>query len=103
MEGLTAKVFRTYNASRTLQEQLDILTNRKTTHMLYGNSTSNIYFKICGKLVPVLKELNCFVCKRLTCILLTKSYMGLFFYSWGPYSGQDPVLQPSQPSCGYLV
>ncbi|XP_046354465.1 DNA topoisomerase I, mitochondrial-like isoform X1 [Haliotis rufescens] len=27
MEGLTAKVFRTYNASRTLQEQLDILTN----------------------------------------------------------------------------
>lgn len=27
MEGLTAKVFRTYNASRTLQEQLDLLTN----------------------------------------------------------------------------
>ncbi|XP_062583013.1 DNA topoisomerase I, mitochondrial-like [Saccostrea cucullata] len=26
MEGLTAKVFRTYNASRTLQEQLNILT-----------------------------------------------------------------------------
>ncbi|XP_071518331.1 DNA topoisomerase I, mitochondrial isoform X2 [Panulirus ornatus] len=26
MEGLTAKVFRTYNASRTLQEQLDLLT-----------------------------------------------------------------------------
>ncbi|KAL5021568.1 hypothetical protein ScPMuIL_000723 [Solemya velum] len=26
MEGLTAKVFRTYNASRTLQEQLDVLT-----------------------------------------------------------------------------
>ena len=26
MEGLTAKVFRTYNASRTLEEQLDLLT-----------------------------------------------------------------------------
>ena len=29
MEGLTAKVFRTYNASRTLQEQLDLMTNGK--------------------------------------------------------------------------
>ncbi|CAF0773645.1 unnamed protein product [Rotaria sordida] len=29
MEGLTAKVFRTYNASKTLQDQLDLLTNRK--------------------------------------------------------------------------
>lgn len=27
MEGLTAKVFRTYNASSTLQQQLDLLTN----------------------------------------------------------------------------
>lgn len=27
MEGLTAKVFRTYNASWTLQQQLDELTN----------------------------------------------------------------------------
>ncbi len=27
MPGLTAKVFRTYNASITLQEQLDALTN----------------------------------------------------------------------------
>ncbi|XP_052230549.1 DNA topoisomerase I, mitochondrial-like isoform X7 [Dreissena polymorpha] len=27
MEGLTAKVIRTYNASRTLQEQLDLMTN----------------------------------------------------------------------------
>ncbi len=26
MDGLTAKVFRTYNASKTLQEQLDLLT-----------------------------------------------------------------------------
>ena len=30
MEGLTAKVFRTYNASKTLQDQLDSLTNRKS-------------------------------------------------------------------------
>jgi len=29
MEGLSAKVFRTYNASRTLQEQLDKLTDTK--------------------------------------------------------------------------
>lgn len=29
MEGLTAKVFRTYNASITLQQQLKELTNRK--------------------------------------------------------------------------
>lgn len=30
MEGLTAKVFRTYNASFTLQQQLKELTNRKS-------------------------------------------------------------------------
>ncbi|CAF1614073.1 unnamed protein product [Rotaria magnacalcarata] len=29
MDGLTAKVFRTYNASKTLQDQLDLLTNSK--------------------------------------------------------------------------
>lgn len=29
MDGLTAKVFRTYNASRTLQEQLNMLTEGK--------------------------------------------------------------------------
>lgn len=28
MDGLTAKVFRTYNASRTLEEQLDLLVNK---------------------------------------------------------------------------
>lgn len=28
MDGLSAQVFRTYNASRTLQEQLDKMTNR---------------------------------------------------------------------------
>ncbi|GIX70842.1 DNA topoisomerase 1 [Caerostris darwini] len=31
MEGLTAKVFRTYNASKTLQEQLDLLTKEDMT------------------------------------------------------------------------
>lgn len=31
MEGLTAKVFRTYNASWTLQQQLDLLTNEDDT------------------------------------------------------------------------
>ncbi|XP_045472291.1 DNA topoisomerase I, mitochondrial isoform X2 [Harmonia axyridis] len=31
MEGLTAKVFRTYNASYTLQQQLDLLTNEDDT------------------------------------------------------------------------
>lgn len=31
MEGLTAKVFRTYNASWTLQEQLNKLTNPDDT------------------------------------------------------------------------
>lgn len=31
MEGLTAKVFRTYNASWTLQQQLDKLTNPNDT------------------------------------------------------------------------
>ncbi len=29
MDGLSAKVFRTYNASRTLQDQLDKVTNAK--------------------------------------------------------------------------
>ena len=29
MDGLTAKVFRTYNASKTLQDQLDLLTESK--------------------------------------------------------------------------
>lgn len=31
MEGLTAKVFRTYNASNTLQEQLNELTDPKAS------------------------------------------------------------------------
>lgn len=31
MEGLTAKVFRTFNASKTLQEQLNLLTNPEDT------------------------------------------------------------------------
>ena len=31
MDGLTAKVFRTYNASKTLQEQLDKTTEEDKT------------------------------------------------------------------------
>ena len=31
MQGLTAKVFRTYNASKTLQDQLDLLTVPKAS------------------------------------------------------------------------
>ena len=31
MQGLTAKVFRTYNASKTLQDQLDLLTEPKAS------------------------------------------------------------------------
>lgn len=34
MEGLTAKVFRTYNASRTLQEQLKLLTDGQCTFQI---------------------------------------------------------------------
>ena len=35
MDGLTAKVFRTYNASKTLQEQLALLTDRKYYFHIY--------------------------------------------------------------------
>ena len=41
MDGLTAKVFRTYNASKTLQEQLNLLTEgRINVHSLisYNNA-----------------------------------------------------------------
>lgn len=36
MDGLTAKVFRTYNASITLQEQLKALTNREFQRLWWG-------------------------------------------------------------------
>jgi hypothetical protein len=39
MEGLSAKVFRTYNASRTLQEQLDQMTNSNLNFLLIFFST----------------------------------------------------------------
>ena len=53
MPGLTAKVFRTYNASFTLQQQLDELTNEddnvtnKVRNILQHNvlyTISNIFF-----------------------------------------------------------
>jgi len=37
MEGLTAKVFRTYNASRTLEEQLNLLTKGNYQFILLIN------------------------------------------------------------------
>lgn len=42
MDGLTAKVFRTYNASITLQEQLDKLTNRENFLILLENFNKKI-------------------------------------------------------------
>ena len=41
MEGLTAKVFRTYNASITLQEQLEELTLGKYMHVAAINQRCN--------------------------------------------------------------
>merc|ERR1712018_183796 len=43
MPGLTAKVFRTYNASITLQEQLDALTNEddNVTHKMLSYNRAN--------------------------------------------------------------
>lgn len=43
MEGLSAKVFRTYNASRTLQDQLDKVTNSKLTLTNSPTITITIY------------------------------------------------------------
>jgi len=40
MDGLSAKVFRTYNASRTFQEQLDLLTDRKYSSFFSSSSFS---------------------------------------------------------------
>ena len=50
MEGLSAKVFRTYNASRTLQDQLDKVTNgKKLIHIFetFSHRQMNVFsFKI---------------------------------------------------------
>lgn len=51
MEGLTAKVFRTYNASRTLSEQLDILTVEEdpvTNKMLAYNRANRAVAILCN-------------------------------------------------------
>ena len=45
MEGLTAKVFRTYNASRTLQEQLDLLTNGRSCELITQHSIWNLVLR----------------------------------------------------------
>ncbi|CAF0777343.1 unnamed protein product [Adineta steineri] len=51
MDGLTAKVFRTYNASKTLQDQLDLLTNRKenvSEKVLSYNRANREVAKLCN-------------------------------------------------------
>ena len=74
MEGLTAKVFRTYNASRTLQEQLDLLTVRKC-HNRFASQLCRFhnYFEVRVIVPPILS------------------------YSRRPTSSEDLGVQPSQP------
>lgn len=51
MEGLTAKVFRTYNASKTLQEQLELLTNPDdivTSKLLSYNRANRAVAVLCN-------------------------------------------------------
>ena len=51
MEGLTAKVFRTFNASKTLQEQLQELTNEDdsvTGKMLSYNRANRAVAILCN-------------------------------------------------------
>ncbi|CAI9738008.1 DNA topoisomerase I, mitochondrial-like [Octopus vulgaris] len=51
MEGLTAKVFRTFNASKTLQEQLDLLTNPEesvTAKLLSYNRANRAVAVLCN-------------------------------------------------------
>ena len=40
MDGLTAKFFRTYNASKTLQDQLDETTEEGKTYVFYHKPLS---------------------------------------------------------------
>ncbi len=65
MDGLTAKVFRTYNASITLQAQLKELTNGTSATAVEGSKT--IFTKIQLDLAHV--ELNS-RCKQYTAELL---------------------------------
>lgn len=46
MDGLTAKVFRTFNASNTLQEQLDKLTEPKSSVTEKVTFNNAIFFLI---------------------------------------------------------
>ena len=51
MPGLTAKVFRTYNASNTLQQQLDMLTEpdaNATTKLLQYNRANRAVAILCN-------------------------------------------------------
>lgn len=56
MEGLTAKVFRTYNASITLQQQLKELTARKYCLASQGHSLlmlSDVLAQLSPRSVPL--------------------------------------------------
>ena len=56
MEGLTAKVFRTFNASKTLQEQLQELTNEDdsvTGKMLSYNRANRAVAILCNHQVCI--------------------------------------------------
>lgn len=47
MDGLTAKVFRTYNASITLQEQLKALTNRELRRVVAAAALCSQWARRC--------------------------------------------------------
>ncbi|THD20810.1 DNA topoisomerase I [Fasciola hepatica] len=60
MDGLTAKVFRTYNASRTLEEQLELITDPNDTvqaKLLAYNRANRAVAVLCNHQRTVLKSL----------------------------------------------
>lgn len=89
MEGLTAKVFRTYNASKTLQDQLDTLTdgnNSVPEKLLAYNRANRQVALLCnhqrsvpktfGKSMETLKakvksNVNCSICIVVDLLLFT--------------------------------
>ncbi|KAL3860587.1 hypothetical protein ACJMK2_010687 [Sinanodonta woodiana] len=58
MEGLTAKVFCTYNASKTLQEQLNLLTNPDDLEPAKLQSYKNAYIKALANQQSMPKSLS---------------------------------------------
>jgi DNA topoisomerase-1 len=51
MDGLTAKVFRTYNASITLQNQLDLMTKETLESKV---NEKMLFYNQCNKMVAIL-------------------------------------------------